>query len=213
MSERFTWKSHAGPAIDTVNGSTVIDCDVCRFRHVVPIPATVDLAQARDGADDPAAAGERIAFFEQLWPECKRRLLAVGSAPGSFVEQGYRRGWSVRGVEPAAKDGMLEDDLPPRLGLYDVVHVDGLLTHVPDPRDVLRLAFALLEPRGLMAVTIPQAAAVVAPQQRVNYFDVVSIQRLLGERFEVQAALRHGGTFTVVARKPAKRVTLGAGLA
>jgi hypothetical protein len=213
MSERFTWKGHAGTALDTVNGSTVIDCDACCFRHIVPIPETVDLPKAGHSGDDPAAAGERIAFFEQLWPECKRRLLAVGSAPGSFVRQGHRRGWSVRGVEPAAKGGILDDDLPPRLGMYDVVHVNGLLAHVPDPRDVLRLAFALLEPRGLMAVTIPQTAAMVGTPQCVNYFDVASIQRLLGERFEVEAALRHGGTVTVVARKPAKRVNLGAGLA
>jgi hypothetical protein len=212
MSERLTWKSHAGPAIEAVNGSTVIQCDVCRFRHVVPIPATVDLAQAR-GDDDPAAAGDRITFFEQLWPECQRRLLAVGCAPGSFVEQAYRRGWSVRGVEPAAKDGMLDDDLPPRLGIYDVIHLDGLLAHVPDPRDVLRLTFALLEPGGLIAVTIPRAAATLETPARVNYFDVLSVQRLLGERFEVQAILRQGGTATVVARKPAKRVTLGPGLA
>src|SRR5262245_41424109 len=136
MNERFPWKGHAGIALDTVNGCTVIDCDVCRFRHIVPIPATVDLSQARNGDDEPASAAERIAFFEQLWPECKRRLLAVGAGVRSFVQQGHQRGWTVRGVEPAAKDGMLDNDLPPKLGVYDVVHVNGLLAHVPDPRDV-----------------------------------------------------------------------------
>src|SRR5262245_32123979 len=211
MSERFTWKGHAGTALDTVNGSTVIDCDACRFRHIVPIPATVDLSQTRTRDEDPAASGERIAFFEQLWPECRRRLLAVGWGFESFVRQGERRGWSVRGVEPAARDGMLDDDLPAKLGVYDVIHVNDLLAHVPDPRDVMRLAFALLEPRGLMAVTIPRAAAALEAPSRVNYFDVISVQRLLGERFEVQGILTYGGTMTVVARKPAKRVTLGIG--
>ena len=212
MSERFTWKSHAGTALDTVNGGTVIDCDACRFRHIVPIPAAVDLSRARNAEDDAAAAAERITFFEQVFPECRRRLLAVGSGSESFVQQGHQRGWSVRGVEPVAKDGMLDDDLPPKLGVYDVIHVDALLAHVPDPRDVMRLAFGLLEPRGLIAATIPRAAAAQVPD-RVNYFDVASIQRLLGERFEVQAALTHGGMVTFVARKPAKRVTLGAGVA
>jgi hypothetical protein len=211
MSERFTWKSHAGTAINSVNGCTVIDCDVCRFRHVVPIPSTVDLPPTRNAEDDAASAVERIVFFEQVWPECRRRLLAVGSGWASFVQPGQRRGWSVRGVEPVAREGMLDDDLPPKLGVYDVVHVDALLAHVPDPRDVLRLAFGLLEPRGLVAATIPRAAAAVQTPDRVNYFDVASIQRLLGERFEVQAALPHGGMVTFVARKPAKRVTLSTG--
>jgi hypothetical protein len=114
MSDRFTWKSHSGAALATIDGSTVIDCDACRFRHVVPIPPTVDLSHVRNGDDDSSSDADRYVFFERLWPD---------------------------------------------------------------------------------------------------YFDVTSIQRLLDERFEVQAALRHGGTVTVVARKPAKRVTLGAGLA
>jgi hypothetical protein len=216
MIERFTWKSHAGTALETVNavgGATVIDCDVCRFRHIVPLPESIDLSQAASGDDEPASDSERYVFFERLWPDCRRRLLAVGKGLRSFVQRGPQHGWSVRGVEPLAKDGMLDDDLPSKLGVYDVIHVDGLLAHVPDPRDVLRLAFGLLEPRGLIAVTIPRAAAVIPAPHRVNYFDVASIQRLLGERFEVQAALTQGSTVTFVARKPAKRVTLGAGLA
>jgi len=127
MSERFAWKGHAGTALESVNGCTVIDCDACRFRHIVPIPATVDLSRARNADDDAVSTAERFAFFEQLWPECRRRLLAVGSGSGSFVQQGHQRGWSVRGVEPVAKDGMLDDDLPAKLGVYDVVHVDAVL--------------------------------------------------------------------------------------
>jgi len=210
MRERFTWNGHAGPAVDTGNGSTLIDCDACRFRHIVPLPATVDLSQARNG-DGAAAAAERIVFFEQLWPDCNRRLLAVGAGLGSFRQQGEHRGWSVRAVDPVAKNGVLDDDLPPKLGVYDIIHVEDLLAHVPDPRDVLRLAFGLLEPRGLIAATVPRAAADPAPGH-INYFDLSSIQRVLGERFEVQAALTHGGMVTFAARKPAKRVMLGTGL-
>jgi len=209
MGERFSWKGHAGRALDIVDGSAVIDCDLCRFRHVVPLPATADLSQARN-SDDPTAAAERIVFFERLWPDCRKRLLAVGTRLDSLVQQGERRGWSVCGVEPAAGDGALDSDLTPKLGVFDVVHVNGLLAHVPDPRDVLRLVFALLEPRGLIAATAPRAAGALQPQ-RVNYFDVASMQRLLGERFELHAGLVDGGTVMVVARKPARRVMLGAG--
>src|SRR5262245_58617576 len=116
MSERFAWKEHAGRALDAVDRA-VIDCDACRFRHIVPLPATVDLSHARNGDDDPISAAERIVFFERLWPDCRKRLLAVGTRFDSLVQQGERRGWSVRGVEPAARDGALDGDLTPKLGV------------------------------------------------------------------------------------------------
>ena len=106
MRERFSWKGHAGTALETVSGATVIDCDACRFRHIVPLPATVDLSQAPDAGADAALDAERYQLFERLWPECRRRLLAVGSRLGSFLQHGQQRGWSVRGVEPIARDGV-----------------------------------------------------------------------------------------------------------
>jgi len=43
MGERNAWQGHAGVALDTMNGFTVIECDACRFRHIVPIPTPAEL--------------------------------------------------------------------------------------------------------------------------------------------------------------------------
>lgn len=231
MPERFTWQGHAGAALDTVNGFTVIDCDVCRFKHIVPVPTPEELARVYSheyyATEKPLylerhiedldwwnlVYADRYALFERLLPSGRRRVLDVGSGPGYFLLHGQQRGWSVRGIEPSTQaashsrtlgleivNAFLDDDSAPKLGTYDVVNMNEVVEHVPDPRDVLRLAFGLLEPGGLVSLTVPndynpfQAALRdvcgfqpwwVAPPHHVNYFDVASIQRLLNERFEV----------------------------
>jgi SAM-dependent methyltransferase len=137
----------------------------------------------------------------------------VGSGPGFFLAHGAARGWSVRGIEPSAQavshsralglevtQAFLNESTAPALGTFDVAHMNEVLEHVPDPRALVGVVGALLDPGGLVAVMVPndyspiQAALRgacgfapwwVAPPHHVNYFDVGSIQRLLAERFEV----------------------------
>jgi len=157
---------------------------------------------------------ERYDAFERLLGAGRRRLLDVGSGPGLFLKHGAERGgWQVRGIEPASQavahsrglgldvtQGFLGADTAASLGRFDVVHMNEVLEHLPDPRAMLGLVHDLLDPGGLVALMVPndyspfQAALRdacgmapwwVAPPHHVNYFDVASIQRLLAERFEV----------------------------
>ena len=157
---------------------------------------------------------ERYEMFETLLGAGPRRLLDVGSGPGLFLKHGAERGgWQVRGIEPAAQavahsrgigldvtQGFLDADTAASLGRFDVVHMNEVLEHLPDPRAMLGVVDRLLNPGGLVALMVPndyspfQAALReacgmqpwwVAPPHHVNYFDVDSIQRLLAERFEV----------------------------
>jgi SAM-dependent methyltransferase len=230
MTERRAWEGHAGAALDTVDRFTVIDCEECRFKHIVPIPTPSELerlyghqfyttekplyiSQQREDLEWwNLVYAERYALFERLLGGDRARLLDVGSGPGFFLLNGQDRGWRVRGLEPSpvaaaharslgvpVTEGFLTDDAA-TLGRYDVVHLNEVLEHIPDPRAVLRQVNALLDPGGLIAVMVPndyspfQAALRdvcgfkawwVGPPQHVNYFDVRSIQRLLEERFEI----------------------------
>ena len=231
MAKRSAWQGHAGVALDTVNGFTVIDCDECRFRHIVPIPTPAELThvygheyysiekplyierQLEDLEWWNLVYRERYEQFERLLGDRRRRLLDVGSGPGFFLLHGQQRGWSVRGLEPSSQaaahsrglgleitETFLSEATAAALGRYDVVHMNEVLEHIPDPRGLLRVVGGLLEPGGLVALMVPndynpfQAALRracgfkpwwVAPPHHINYFDVESIQRLLGEQFEV----------------------------
>jgi len=112
---------HAGPVLDRVDGCTVVDCEDCGFRHVLPLPSAEALAALyRDtyyGRDKPLFAqrqredldwwnltfADRYDSFERFLPPERRTLLDVGSGPGFFLAHGQARGWSVAGLEPAAQ--------------------------------------------------------------------------------------------------------------
>lgn len=234
MAEQSAWQGHAGVVLDTVNDFTVIDCEACRFRHIVPIPTPAELEHVYGheyyATEKPLyiqrhledrdwlnlVYAERYDLFERLLPAGARTLLDVGSGPGMFLLHGVERGgWDVRGLEPSSQaathsrglgldvtQAFLSAETAASIERVDVVHMNEVLEHVPDPREVLRVIDGVLNPGGLVAVMVPndyspfQAALRtagfdpwwVAPPHHVNYFDVASIQRLLGERFEVVSA-------------------------
>jgi SAM-dependent methyltransferase len=222
---------HAGVTLDTVDGVTVIDCDACRFKHIVPLPTPDELEQVYGDAyyatEKPLyiqhhvedsewltlVYAERYDLFERELGAERRRLLDVGSGPGYFLQHGVERGtWNVRGLEPSSQavahsrglglditQAFLDAETARGLGRFDVVHLNEVLEHVPDPRGVLALVETLLDPGGLVALMVPndyspfqaalRDACEVEPYwvdpHHVNYFDVHSIQRLLQERFEI----------------------------
>jgi 2-polyprenyl-3-methyl-5-hydroxy-6-metoxy-1,4-benzoquinol methylase len=232
VGEQVAWQGHAGVRLDSVNEFTVIECDGCHFKHIVPIPTPAALEHVYGheyySTEKPLyiqrhledrewlslVYAERYELFERLLGPGRRRLLDVGSGPGMFLLHGVERGgWSVRGLEPSSQavahsrglglevtQAFLNAGIAARLGPFDVVHMNEVLEHVPDPRDVLGCVDALLDPGGLIALMVPNDYSPfqlalratrgvdpwwVAPPHHVNYFDVASIQRLLSERFEV----------------------------
>jgi SAM-dependent methyltransferase len=110
---------HRGAVLDTVKGFTIIECETCGFRHIVPVPTeeTLErvyreeyyfeekplyLEQHREDQEwwDLTYA-ERYDTFETHLPSNRRRILDVGSGPGFFLLHGKRRGWQTLGLEPS----------------------------------------------------------------------------------------------------------------
>ena len=110
---------HDGPLITRAHDYDVIACEVCGFRHVIPLPDPKSLENAYREAyyseEKPtflAHAGEdqewaslsqrdRLESFETLLPASRRRLLDVGAGPGFFLKTAASRGWQVLGIEPS----------------------------------------------------------------------------------------------------------------
>lgn len=115
------WHQHKGNVLDRVEEYDVIDCEVCRFNHIVPIPTESELEDVyRDEYYSqviPNHVDERredldwwngvfdahFDFFESNLSSDGRRILDVGSGPGYFLQKGQERGWETLGIEPSVQ--------------------------------------------------------------------------------------------------------------
>lgn len=150
---------------------------------------------------------DRLEIFEHHLAPSRRRLLDIGSGPGFFLKTAKSRGWDVLGVEPSRQaasharglgvevvEGFFNAETAPALGCFDVVHLNNVLEHIPNPIALLVLARDLLVPGGLICVNVPndfspfqlaaRAAAGapewwIAPPHHLNYFDFSSLAGLL----------------------------------
>jgi 2-polyprenyl-3-methyl-5-hydroxy-6-metoxy-1,4-benzoquinol methylase len=154
---------------------------------------------------------EKYDFFEQqLADRSSKRILDIGSGPGYFLKTGKDRGWDVTGIEPGKPAYLFSTEVLglnvfneffssknyKRLGKFDVIHMNNVLEHIPDPQQFLMLTHEILEPAKLICVTVPndynplQKVVVtflnknpwwVVPKEHVNYFDFESLSRLMEE--------------------------------
>jgi len=225
MPKKRRWQNHVGYVLDSVEGFDVLECEVCGFKHIVPIPTARELEivyrECYYAIEKPLylersredlewwnlVYSERYDTFEELLPPDRRRILDVGSGPGFFLLYGKERGWETLGIEPSAQaaahsrglgldivEDFLTEKSAQKLGKFDVVHMSEVLEHVPDPANILQLAYQVLRPGGLLCVVVPndynpfQSALRtacgfkpwwLAPPHHINYFDFESLSQLL----------------------------------
>ena len=177
-------------------------------------PAFLDHAGEDQGWAE-LSQNDRLECFERLLPRERRRLLDVGSGPGFFLKTAKQRGWDGLGIEPSRQatahardlglevvEGFFNRETASTLGRFDVVHLNNVLEHVPDPVGLITLARSLLAPKGVLCLNVPndftplQASARaslslaewwVAPPHHLNYFDFESLSNLVTKHgFEVR---------------------------
>ncbi len=110
---------HEGTCLGSKDEFQVIDCEVCGFKHIIPIP-TEDYLKAyyQDHwvENRPAEFYEKLEsdfdwhrefynekydVFERYLEGKKKRILDIGSGLGFFLKVGKERGWETLGVEPS----------------------------------------------------------------------------------------------------------------
>lgn len=120
-SQLKNWQEHQGTAVASANGFDIIDCQLCRFKHIIPIPSEDELEHAyrheyytqekplyleryKEDLDWwDLVYSRRYEILEQHLSETHRRLLDIGSGPGYFLLNGEKRGWQVKGIEPSVQ--------------------------------------------------------------------------------------------------------------
>lgn len=113
------WGNHKGLLVDTKDQFDVIECQKCRFKHIIPIPSEDELIHfyahefytkekplylertQEDLAWWNIVYADRFNTFEEHLPQHRRKFLDVGSGPGYFLLHGKKRGWDGTGLEPS----------------------------------------------------------------------------------------------------------------
>jgi SAM-dependent methyltransferase len=120
--------------------------------------------QRRDGRVSTSRA--QLERVERRHPR-RGRLLEIGCATGEFLAEARQAGWQVAGVEPSTymageareRHGLevAADFVPEHYGpdAFDVVHLNHVLEHVPEPGAMLRGIHHILAPSGLLVIEVP----------------------------------------------------------
>lgn len=131
-----------------------------------------------------------------------QRLLDVGCGSGEWLERMKALGWNVEGIDPDAEAvlaarrtgcqaqcGTLPDIAYPS-GHFDVVSMNHVIEHVPDPLGTLRECLRILRPGGQLVLATPNGASWghrlfgarwrgLEPPRHLHLFGCRSMERLL----------------------------------
>lgn len=154
---------------------------------------------------------DRFEFLEKMLPRSKRKLLDVGCGSGYFLKRARERGWNVLGVEPSLQgaasvrslgidvlNSFFDDDavelIESNFGTFDAIHLSEVLEHVPNPGDILRRVWKLINSGGIICCVVPNDYSPIqkvlrdellfkpywlSPPHHINYFTFDSLEGLM----------------------------------
>jgi 2-polyprenyl-3-methyl-5-hydroxy-6-metoxy-1,4-benzoquinol methylase len=172
-------------------GLRVARCEECGHGYVWPIPSAEFLEAIYRDPTYYQGSAESIGFhdYKSLEPARNRmfvrhlvkieaevgkgRILDIGCATGDFLKVARSRGWQVLGADPSAARAKVEaagielvgtkvQDVDVDEGSLDAITFWDVLEHVTDPLADLSHAQRLLRPGGVLALTVPDAANLLA---------------------------------------------------
>lgn len=214
---------HPGALVSNTKDFSIVDCQSCGFKHALPLPTFDELKEVYSSeyysTEKPnyieryledkewwnAVYEERYVFLENNLSQDKRRILDVGSGPGLFLDQGKKRGWIVKGIEPSKQaaaysrdilkldisEEFLDRNSASKIGKFDAVNLGEVLEHIPDPFEFMKLVHNILDDHGLVCIIVPNDFNPiqlflnekmdfnpwwVVPPHHINYFDFDSLE-------------------------------------
>jgi 2-polyprenyl-3-methyl-5-hydroxy-6-metoxy-1,4-benzoquinol methylase len=149
---------------------------------------------------------DKFDIFDNYVFSNNKTILDIGCGSGYFLKFGQNRGWTCYGIEPSkqaanyAKNNginVINEKFKKELfqeNIFNVIHMNQVLEHIPYPEDTLNDIFALLKDDGIVSITVPNDFSPlqnllvenlnykqwwVSPPFHLNYFTVDSLETLL----------------------------------
>lgn len=150
---------------------------------------------------------ERLDNFKKILGKTGN-ILDIGCGPGFFLKYAKKKGWHVNGIDSsesainfAKKNLKLKNvdrtsyqDLAFKKNLlYDVIYSNGVLEHIDDPLNFIKIAHKLLKKKGLLFLSVANDFNIfqflsmkniskpwwILPPEHINYFRPNDLKKLL----------------------------------
>jgi len=111
-------QNHYGKILNKKNNYKIIDCKICKFIHVLPLPSEKKVTnlykkkyytkiksrfikrEEREVEHLKLIFDEKLDYLESKIKRKTKSILDIGSGTGFFLKRAKERGWIINGVEP-----------------------------------------------------------------------------------------------------------------
>lgn len=190
-------------------GFTLCRCKNCRLELVSPRLSFDELADKvysdnyfpkRDGITKPSHEtihyiDRQLSAFERLLGD-RKKVLDIGCGNGAFLDLAREAGWTIAGADIKLSPDAQELDCPLWEGRlqniefgderFDLIRLNHVLEHTQDPLQELRICREMLEPHGILFMSVPNING-ISPRLK----SLQSRLRLKAHRWRHYAAMHH----------------------
>jgi SAM-dependent methyltransferase len=177
-----------------VNGYTLVRCGGCCLVFVQNILSREQLAAEYAACEDPAYRDDNRECLEYYYQKLRQRIEARVPRPGKILDVGCSagwfletmKGWDCSGIEISAEDaevarrrfgdriftGTLED-YPSEDSSFDVITLQDVYDHCPEPLPVLAKCHRMLKAGGLLVIKVHNISCLFARLSGPNFYAII----------------------------------------
>ena len=178
-------ENHFGEIILHKGKIDIINCKICKFIHIDPLPTEEELLKfyqkefyqkvkptylKKDEKENEywnISYDEKLNILERNKIKNKK-ILDIGSGGGFFLRRAKEKGWNVLGIEPSptAAKYAEKNKIPTIKDFFErvdfskhkkfgAIHMNAVLEHNRSPNQILKIVHNILEKKGMLIVEVP----------------------------------------------------------